>query len=344
MKTSLSAGRPAVALACAAALAALAAAPAQATENSQVRALLGAPSFELATPQPPGWYGQLWYQHYSADKLRGDDGNAASTSAAIPGLGTVPVAVSGSIRADVVVPRVTYISETVVADGHLGFSLTMPVVHQTNNITLTPTLPALPPAVAGQILASFAAQSKARSGSHSGLADPELAAFVDWAQDESRVAVGFAVNPPVGDYDMSRPVNTGAGKFWTAKPLLIASRVWENGLELGLRATYAINTTNHDTQVKSGQYLHADWAALYHVGDQWRVGLQGYVLKQFTSDSGPGVAANGNRVQALGAGPVVAYFADSGAWAMDVKLMQEFSVKNRPQGQVGWVRLNFRLD
>ncbi|MEW6704955.1 MAG: transporter [Pseudomonadota bacterium] len=329
----------------AAALSTLLAAPAGATENSQVRALLGAPSYELTTPQFPGWYGQLWWQHYQADELRGDDGEAATSSTVVPGLGTLPLSVQGSVRADVLVPRVTYITEQIVADGRLGFSATLPVVRQTTSIRLGATLPAgLPAGTVAAINAGLAAQGAARSGEHTGLADPELAAFIDWQQDESRIVAGLALNAPLGSYDKNRAVNTGAGDYWTIKPLLVAARVWENGLELGLRATYSFNTTNRDTEVRSGQYLHADWSAMFRANDQVRLGLQGYALKQFTADKGPGVAAHGNKVEAYSAGPVLAYISESGTWALDAKLMQEFSVRNRPEGQVAWLRLNMRFD
>jgi hypothetical protein len=328
----------------AAAVFALLAAGAQATENGQVRALLGAPSYELATPQFPGWYGQVWLQHYEADKLRGDDGKALTTTAPTP-LGNLTLNVDGKIRADVLVPRFTYIADTVIADGHLGFSATLPVVHQTTDIKLSATLP--PGLTAGQIglvNGLLAQQSAARSGSHTGLADAEIAGFVDWAQDVSRVVAGLAVGVPTGDYDKNRAVNTGAGNFWTLRPLVVASRVWDNGLSAGLRATYSFNTKNTDTEVRSGQYLHVDWMGMYRLNDRWSAGLQGYVLKQFTADSGPGVAADGNKVQALSAGPVVGYISESGNWALDFKVMQEFSVRNRPEGVLAWARLNFRFE
>jgi hypothetical protein len=80
------------------------------------------------------------------------------------------------------------------------------------------------------------------------------------------------------------------------------------------------------------------------MNDQWRLGLQGYVLEQTTVDRGPGVPEHGNKVRALGAGPVAGYLAESGTWGLDVKVMKEFSVRNRPEGTTSWVRLNVRLD
>lgn len=326
-----------------AALAAAAASPALATENYAVHALLGAPGFELTTPAFPGWYGQAWYQHYQADSIRGDDGKELSESAATP-LGPVDITVKGKIKADVYVPRITFISESVLYDGHLGFSATLPYVDQTNEVQLVPTLPAgLTPVQTAVANALVGLQAAPLNGTRRGQADMELEGFVDWQLEATRVIGGFTVDAPVGDYDKKRSVNPGAGNYWTVSPLLVVSRVWENGVEAGVRATYSFNTVNKDTDVRSGQYLHIDWSALYHVNDLWRAGLQGYVLKQTTDDSGPGVAADGNKGQVFAAGPGVAYLSESGNWAIDAKWMQEFSVRNRPEGQMFWLRFNYRL-
>lgn len=321
----------------------LAAAPAFATERGQVRALLGAPSYELATPQFPGVYGQLWVQHYRADKVRDDNGDEVAQTLATPA-GALPVQVKAEVRADVLVPRLTYVTEQIVSDGRLGFSFALPMVKQSTRVSLSSTVPAGFPVPQATVDAALAQEGVRRSGEETGLADAELAAFVDWAQDESRFVAGFAVVAPTGDYDAQRAVNAGAGKFWTLRPLIVASRVWESGFEVGLRATYSFNTRNRDTDVRSGQYLHADWAAMYRATDSWRLGLQGYVLQQTTNDQGPTVSATGDKVRALAAGPVVGYLAESGTWGLDFKAMQEFSVRNRPEGQVYWLRLNVRLD
>lgn len=315
-----------------------------ATENGQLRGLLGAPSYELTTPQFPGWYGQLWLQHYSADKLRDNDGNQPTQSVATPA-GPAAVAVNGRINANVLVPRITWVTEKIVAEGRLGFSATLPLVQQRNSIALRATLPpGTPPAAEAAVTALLAQQSAALSGEKSGVADLDLAGFVDWAGDDGRVVVGASVVAPTGSYQAGRAVNPGAGNYWTVRPLVLLSRVWENGFELGMRATYSINTKNRDTDVRSGQYLHADWSAMYRVNDEWRVGIQGYAVQQFTKDSGPGIAAHGNKARTFAAGPMLSYVSESGVWAVDAKVLPEFSVRNRPQGTVSWLRLNIRLD
>lgn len=322
----------------------LAAGTASATENGQLRALLGAPSYELTTPQFPGAYGQIWVQHYNANKLRGNDGKAPVTDTATP-LGMLAVRAEGEVEAAVLVPRFTYITETLVNEGRLGFSATLPLVRQRTEVRLGTTLPAgLPAGTVAAVNGLLAQGSAQRSGRLSGQGDLDLTAFVDWQGDDGRTALGVSVVAPTGAYEAGRAVNPGAGKFWTVRPLLIASRVWDNGLELGLRATYSVNSRNSDTQVRSGQYLHADWAAMYRVDDSWRAGLQGYVVRQFTADTGPGVAAHGNKARVYSVGPMLAYQSESGVWALDLKLMQEFGVRNRPEGQLAWLRLNLRLD
>lgn len=318
------------------ALAAGHAAPALATENGQVRALLGAPSYELATPQFPGLYGQLWYQHYNANTLRDNNGDDVARSVTVPGVGTVPVKVKAKVRADVIVPRLTLITDQLVADGRLGFSVALPVVEQTTTVSLSSAVPALAP--------TLDAAGASQSGRTHGQADIELSSFVDWQGEESRFAAGFAVNAPTGEYNKDRAVNIGTGNYWTVKPLIVASRVFENGLQLGARGTYSINTKNRDTEVRSGQYVHVDWAAVVPVAEQWRVGVQGFVLKQTTKDRGPDVSEDGNKVQTLGLGPTLAYLSEDGIWALDAKVMKEFEVRNRPEGYVSWLRLNVRLD
>ncbi|MET0349008.1 MAG: transporter [Rhizobacter sp.] len=311
-------------------------APAFAAENGQVRALLGAPSYELATPQFPGIYGQLWYQHYSADKVRDNNGDEVSRSVTVPNVGVVPVKVDTKVRADVIVPRVTWITEQLIAEGRLGFSASLPLVKQRTTVGLSSAVPALQP--------TLNANAARMSGEESGVADMEVAGFVDWQQESSRLAGGLAVVAPTGDYEAGRAVNIGTGKYWTVRPLLVASHVWDNGFQIGTRTTYSVNSTNRDTGVKSGQYIHADWAAVYPLGDLWRVGVQGFALVQTTKDKDGGITPDGNKVQTYGAGPTIAYLSESGTWALDFKVMQEFAVRNRPEGTIGWLRLNFRVD
>lgn len=313
----------------------------QATENQSLRALLGAPGQEMTTPQLPGLYGQLWTQSYSASRFLDSSGGTQTTA-----LGNgVSARREGSIDAIALVPRLTWVSDARWGEGRLGVSATLPLIQLKVDTNLVGVFPAgFPSSAASVVNAQLAAMSAAKSGTVTGLGDMEIAPFVDFQDDESRLVLIGALVAPTGKYDAAKALNTGSGDFWTVRPGLLYGRAFDNGWEFGTRITYSFNTVNQDTRVRSGQYLHADWSALYRLNDQWRVGLNGYVLKQTTKDTGPGVAADGNKAQILAMGPTVGYQSDSGTWAAELKLLPEFEVRNRPKGLTAWARLMFRLD
>lgn len=321
---------------------------AQATENQSVRALLGAPGQEMSSPQLPGLYGQIWVQAYSASKFRDSSGQDQTTPIAITGLpaGSVSAVRSGQIDAVAIVPRFTWVSESHLGDGRLGVSVTLPVVDLDVQTKLTGRYASgVPASVQTLVNGQLGAAGPARSGSVTGLGDMEVGPFVDFQDDESRLVLLAALVAPTGDYKSTRAVNTGSGNFWTFRPGFLYGRAFDNGFEFGARVTYSFNGENSDTQYRSGQYLHADWSAMYRFNDQWRFGLQGYVLKQTTDDKASGVVVgDGNKAQILAAGPSVGYQSNSGVWAAEFKLLPEFSVRNRPEGTTGWMRLMLRLD
>jgi hypothetical protein len=315
---------------------AVASSPIQATERNQLRALLGLPGQDLTSPLLPGWYFQVNYQHYAADKVVGDDGKVAES--ALPGGGRARA--DARVRADVVAPRLTWLSEARVGEeGRFGLSMTVPFVH--TDLRVAPTFfgSPLPPVAAG-----VNAQAAAASGERSGLGDVEIAPFVDWQDDISRATLAMAVVAPTGDYDRQRAVNPGAGNFWTLRPVLTVSKVTENGWELGLRNTYSFNTRNRDTGYTSGQYLHSDGSALYAVRDGLRVGLGGYLVLQTTDDKGAGAPAHGNKARVFALGPVLSWQNESGRVGAEFKVLEEFGARNRPEGRVAWARLILRLD
>jgi hypothetical protein len=312
-----------------------------ATENQSVRALLGAPGQEMTMPQLPGVYGQLWTQQYSATQFR--DARGHDQSAAV-GNGVSAVR-GGSIEALAIVPRLTFISEDRLGDGRMGLSVTLPYISLDANTRLTARFPSGTPAqVQAAVKAQLAAKGQALSDHVDGLGDMEIAPFLDYQDDESRLVLLAALVAPTGDYRLTRSVNTGSGKFWTFRPGFLYGLALDSGLELGTRVTYSINQQNNETGVRSGQYLHMDYSLMYRMADTWRVGLQGYLLQQTTRDKGPGVAADGNKAEIFAAGPSLGYSSEDGQWGAELKVLPEWRVRNRPQGTTSWLRLMFRLD
>ncbi len=326
-----------IAAALAVAGAIIASAGVQATERNQLRALLGLPGQDLTTPLLPGVYFQTNYQHYSADRANGNDGKPVVAATPQPG---VSARADSHVTGDVLALRGTWLSEARWGEGKLGVSATLPIVR--SQVQVSPTIlggPVLPAVVAG-----VNAQAAAASGTREGLADMEIAPFIDFQDDESRVTFAMAVVAPTGDYDRARPVNPGAGNFWTLRPIVTVSKVFDSGWELGARNTYSFNTENRDTHYTSGQYLHSDLSALYGLKGGFKVGAGGYAVYQTTSDKGVGAPANGNRARVFGLGPALSWQSESGVWGLEAKVLKEFEAKNRPEGTVAWLRLLIRLD
>ncbi len=309
-----------------------------ATERNQLRSLPGLPGFDLTAPLLPGMYLQANYQHYAADKLLGDDGKVAVSATPQPGLSA---RLDGKVRADVLALRGTWLSEMRVGEsGKFGTSITVPLAK--TKLTLSPTLIGGP--AAPGVEAAIAAQAASMSGERSGVGDIEIAPFVDFQSDESRTTVALAVVAPTGKYDKQSPVNIGAGKFWTLRPIVTLAHVYENGVEVGARTSYSINGKNSDTDYRSGQYLQSDLSALYAVNDSLKMGMAGYVIYQTTDDKGPGAPDNGNRTRVFGLGPSISWQAESGQWALESKYIEEFGVRNRPEGGTFWARLFVRIN
>jgi hypothetical protein len=314
---------------------------AQATENQSLRALLGAPGQEMVLPQSPGLYGQVWFENYHASSFKDGKGREQSIDV---GSGVSAVR-GGSVDAQVVVPRLTYISETYWGEGRLGISVTLPFIRMDATTTLDGRFPAgFPSSSADAVQSQLDMAAAASSKDLLSQGDTEIAPFIDMQDDEARLVLLAALVAPTGDYEPDRSVNAGSGRFWTFRPGVLYGRAWDNGLEFGTRATYSINGVNTATDVRSGQYLHIDYSLMYRFTDQWRGGLHGYAVKQFTKDTGPDVAADGNKAQVFALGPAVSFQSEDGAWGAEFKVLPEFLARNRPQGITTWLRWMVRLD
>ncbi|WP_199225829.1 transporter [Chromobacterium sp. Panama] len=86
--------------------AALACATAQATQSGADTIGAGAEGFLAGTLPPAGWYGVFYYTHYQADRFNDDAGRSAA-----PGF---------KLSADVLVPRLLYMSDRTLWGGRLG--------------------------------------------------------------------------------------------------------------------------------------------------------------------------------------------------------------------------------
>lgn len=252
---------------------------------------------------PPGFYYLNYLTHYNADRLNDKDGDE--------------LPVDFNLNATANVSRFLYMTKKHVAGGNLGFYGLVPLVHLSGTLRPAP----------GVTIA----------GTQSGLGDITLGSVLAWHTRNFHFGVALDVAAPTGQYDKNETFNIGRN-YWTLEPIIGATLLTDNGIELSAKFMYDFNTKNKDTDYKSGQEFHFDYAAAYHVGP-WTIGATGYYYKQITDDklNGETVGTYGNKGQVFAVGPTIKY--DYKNISLEAKYQKEMLAENRAEGEKMWIKL-----
>ena len=242
-----------------------------------------------------------------------------------------------------VIPRIVWVSEQKLFGAYVGAAALLPYLRQRQSYTLTGQFaPGMPAPMAAGIQSQLDVQAATLGGNSGAWGDLEVGPVLSWVGDRTNAVFAASFILPTGKYSAASSVNAGAGNYKTFRPTLSVGYAGD-GWDVGTRIAVAFNTRNRDTGVKSGSYVQADGSLLKHFGGSLRAGIQGYLLKQFDADDGPGVPAHGNKSQAFALGPAVSWTNSDATWLVDAKLLNEFNVRNRPEGRTFWVSINRRF-
>ena len=262
----------------------------------------GGQGFLAGALPPPGLYFIEYLQHYSADALMDGGGNK------------VPVPFKLNVSA--AVSRFLYQSDIPLLGGHLGAYVFLPLLH-------------------------VSADTGLGSGSKSGLGDISAGPFVSWHFGKNlHMAAAIEVVAPTGSYEKTELVNLGRN-YWTLEPVFAITYLTDGGMEFSGKFMYDINTENNDTDYKSGQEFHFDYAIGYHTGP-WTMGAVGYYYKQITGDSGAGAVLGDYEGQVIAIGPGVRYDAKNGV-GLEFRYNREFGAENKTEGDKFWVNVVCRF-
>lgn len=269
---------------------------AEATEGGGGMYPNGAEGFMTGALPPPGLYIVEYLNHYSADRLM--DGNGDR------------IPIDFKVDASAAVTRILYQTDKSLLGGKLGGYVLLPLVHLSADTTFG-------------------------GGTKSGFGDMTVAPFVSWHLSKNlHMASSLDINIPTGAYDKDEIANIGRN-YWTIEPVLAVSYLADNGLEASGKFMYDFNTKNDDTNYKSGQEFHFDYALGYHKGP-WTFGATGYYYKQVTDDE-----VNGTEVdykgQVFAIGPSVKF--DSKGTIVEFRYQREMLAENKPEGDKFWVKL-----
>lgn len=168
-----------------------------------------------------------------------------------------------------------------------------------------------------------------------GLGDIVVNPFLlGWHSRNFHVAAGVDFILPTGDYDAGRLANTGRN-YWTFEPIIAITYLSDAGIEASGKFMYDINTKNEDTEYKSGEEFHFDYALGYHIGKEWVVGACGYYYYQATDDEMNG-SEIGFKGRVFAVGPAVSYSYKN--MSFTAKYQKEMAAENRPEGDKFWLK------
>jgi hypothetical protein len=277
-------------------------APALATEGGGSIYPNGVENFLVGAMPPQGFYPLVYATSYHATELRDDRGNDIAAA-----IGGFKVDVAG------VIPRFIWVTDQKVLGGQLAVHAIVPLLNV--DVRVGPN-----------------------QNRNTGIGDINLAAALGYhVSPELHCVVALETNAPTGRYDRSDVASIGRN-YWNIEPLIAISYIQSKGLNADLKLMYDYNFRNKDTDYKSGQELHADYALGWGLGNGWAVGGSGYLYRQISDDKVAGGAiAGGNRGRAFAIGPSLRYQTAKG-WMITAKYERQYEVRNRSSGGAFWIK------
>lgn len=276
---------------------------AQATEGGGSSYPMGADNYMTGAMPPPGFYAQMFAERYRADRLLDNRGKSALDDF--------------HLSADVIAPRLIWVTEQKVLDGALAFHLNVPLV---------------------DLWVDVNGQHQKKTGMGDIIFGPALGYHYS---DKFHAIYALDIFAPTGRYDRGDLANIGRN-YWAFEPVAAFSYVDPAGVNADIKIMYDFNLRNSATDYRSGQELHADYSLGWGLGNGWVIGVGGYIYRQTTDDRQDGDRVADNKGRAVAIGPSVKYASDSG-WFVTAKWQKESQVRNRPEGEAYWVKLTIPL-
>ena len=264
----------------------------------------GADNFTAGAMPPPGTYGMLFLNHYSADQVNDANGNNLN----VPGF---------KVTANAIVPRFIWVTGANVLGGSLSWHAIVPLV---------------------DLKVSVAGQSQSKTGIGDITTGPGIGYHYS-PNLHGLLGVDFYV--PVGQYDKNNLANIGRN-YWAVEPLYILSYIDPAGFNGDIKAGIIFNQRNKDTDYKSGNEFHFDYALGWGLGNSWTAGVGGYYYQQLSSDKQSGATLANSKGKAFAIGPSVKYDSGKG-WFVTLKWQKETMSENRAQGNAFWMKAVFPL-
>lgn len=175
-----------------------------------------------------------------------------------------------------------------------------------------------------------------------------LPAMFAWKCGNWQTSAFLKVYAPTGDFDAGALANAGLN-YWTFEPTVgVAYSNPQTLFNWALHGGVTFNTTNNDTDYRSGSVIHLAASAqqMLPVGPGLiTVGLNAFFYEQVSGDSGSGATLGGFEGRSLGIGPVVGYILPMGdeTLLVEARWLPELETNNRIEGDYFWLKLAYQF-
>jgi len=282
----------------------------RATEGGSTAFPNGGEDFLVAAMPPPGCYGWLTFNQYSAGHLADNSGQMSL--------------VSFDLRVNALVPRLDWVKPvSVLGADRWGTLFVVPMLDL--DLALSPV-----PGVTVK-------------GRKRGLGDLTIGNGLHWTFPTFDMVNAVDVVVPTGNYDAADFVNPGQNK-WVVRLNHMGTWHPAPAWDVSYRLHWDYNFSNSATDYHSGQTVYLNWAIGWKPRPQMTVGLAGYYLRQVTDDRQAGhvVGPDGNRTRVDGIGPCVKYFLPNHVM-LTAKYFREFNARSHPEGDQFWLQVTVPL-
>ena len=212
-----------------------------------------------------------------------------------------------------------YVSKQTVLGGRLGLGVTVPVGH----VDLEAG------AAVGPLVTT-------RQTSGWGLGDITTRVQLGWERSNFSHLVYVQGVAPTGRYDVGFAPNIGLNRpgIDTGWAFTLADKQtkWQLNGALG----FTFNFENDDTNYRSGNNVHFEWAVGREIAQGLVVGVVGYSYRQLTGDTGPGALLGPfeGDVDAIGAGLSYTTLLGKTPLIINLRHYEEFNAERRMDGHM----------
>ena len=273
--------------------------------------LLGSRGPAAGVVPPPGTYLQNDLYFYSG---------SAEASLNIPTGGQI---VAG-LEADAVVNLVSLLwsTPTEFLGGNLAYSVTLPIGYQDVEASLSPG----PLSVSRNVFT---------------FGDPVIGAQVGWHSGNLHYTAATLINVPIGDYDENSIANVSFNRWGADLTFAVSYIDPDTGWDFSAAVGTTFNGENKDTNYKTGDEFHFEWAVSKSLSPAFSVGVIGYHYKQLTGDSGSGAVLGSFKGEVTAVGLTAAYNFSIAQRPVSLraKYLNEFDARNRLEGDALFLTL-----